>query len=238
MNHIMITTRSKNFRFTENQDDEYVTIKLDNLTENFIKGFDYLAVMCSCELVTVLKNSIEVDNTDINSSRVELKTSPENYQELKNNGGHRYVMIFKFRSRYVLIRFDDIEFLNGLYTLMNWASNRIKFRFDIKSFYDYKQPRNQLYNQYVKHDINPNTESVKNIVSNLKLIIDDLLNIVIEYYPNICNTVLNNNGSTFKVYCETLCDGTYDICEVCRNKYHGGICKSVFKTSVRFDPVD
>jgi len=73
---------------------------------------------------------------------------------------------------------------------------------------------------------------VRDEISKLKLIIVDLVAIIIEYYPNICGHKSTNTQ------CETLCDIGSAKCVICRSKYYGETYKSVFKTSVRLEPIN
>ena len=267
MNYISITDKSDKFAFKKDSDDvKDVTFTLSNVTENFIKGI-YFTIRTYLNYEQAILDSnvslndiaigdvfMDIDNIDYHVlySFDKCKTTNEyEYNRYLQNilddykagkisstkspkSTKRYTALMDdCYNEYNLLQFDDIEFMNGLLTFMKIGLSEL-YQFAIEIIYD----NEKLCHQYIKHDIKVDYTPVRNILLDIRIFVNDIVGIILEYYPNICEFQALPIDECYDyrkyIHCETPCDIGQNICRIHLRK-HEDLCNFPFKTSVRLE---
>lgn len=186
-------------------------IKLDRISDNFVKGFYHFAK-------NYFNGSISLQSNQFSKIDFEPKI---------DNGYERYSILVIHNDLMKIIHFDDIDFLDGFLTLFEWMRrDLIDLEIDIL-YYDYRR----CY-RYIDYNLKPDYDPVMTKLEDAlnHILIKDIINIILEYYPNICNNYDKNKYQ----YCDSMCEIDNIICEVCKlHKKMPSKCESAFKVSVR-----
>lgn len=234
MSYLTVQTTNLNFRF-------------DNLSKEFILGVYYVN---SCYLNSTPIGLNAILNTDANLDIIsillrcvsidlpikdiqDIKAYNANIKKLSSRIPNvmRYTMIDSVPKDPILADFNNIEFLNGVYTSMRWVPDR-KFESRIVSVHN----NAQLCHQYIKHDIKVDHSRIRNMMLDLNLVINDLINIIIGYYSNTCRYYELYESNKKYMHCDTLCEIGEDLCKICKSSINGDVYnESPFKVSVRLE---
>ena len=200
-------------------------VEFNNLSKDFINGIYYvnstrflsqhiLESDMKPRIIDILSrgtsyqmDALQFDIQDSKGYSQNIKALLENINDVK-----RYAIADHVFRDPILLDFDNIEFLNGVYTCMRWTPNR-KLESNIISVHD----NGQLCHQYIKNDIKNNYDPIRDIILNNELVVRDLIDIIIDYYPNICRyyELYGNNNQKY-MHCDTLCEIDEDLCEICK----------------------
>ena len=251
------------------KDDEQVTFTFNNVTESFIKGMYFMiktyvndeTLILDSNVSLNVANNIFLDQDKIDDESLyslgDSKTIKDYNKYLrlilhdyrigivfeqsstvydKSNIFGRYIaLIDECGESYSIIQFDDIEFMNGLLTFMKIGSSDTQINFRIDLIYD----NEKLCHQYIKHDIKVDYTPVRNILLDIRIFVNDIVGIILEYYPNICEyessyKTMDRYDYLKYIHCETPCDIGQNICRICSGTDED-LCNFPFKTSVRLE---
>jgi hypothetical protein len=195
------------FRITNNRCSIDVTD-----TYAFIEGLRYFAQLNKCDIMCDTETPISHNVVRLGKFYRNLvdyyATDTKEYNQrfwdaTNSTGKHKYSMLTTLNGNIELIRFDDLDFLNGLVTLNNWISpeNRIDFR--INSVHT-NSKLCQTYITYDEVDLN----AIKELLTHH--VISDLANIIIKYYMHRCSS---KSYTLDPIQCETW----YEVDDICRS---------------------
>jgi hypothetical protein len=215
-----------------------VIIKFNDVSRAFIQGVNYViskinyvktkfALYCNAP---VLNNEIIIDNTH----SYLLNYTDDKYNSRFNNLLGEYNKDYKYSALITqyqcprLIRFHDLDFLEGLMTISKWISVNNWSNFKVNSIH----VDSKLYRSYITYDTEkPDYNSIRKLLKSY--IIDDLVDIIMGYYTTTCN--YGGKCDTTVVYCETLCEIGRDVCSICELKLKSIPMKSPCKVKVRLE---
>ena len=258
MNNLSITIDNENLAIDAGEND-IATVVLNNLSIEFIRGAHFFNVMIERRSSMELNSNLSLDDDFIADNSLDLfMYNPFNddlevveYNKAFKNflsiyDSKRYTMTIRDNDGFNhLVHFGDLEFLNGIQSIietMIFGDNNIR----IKSVHD----NGQLCYRYIKHEIDlPNLNPVRDVFKNINIVIKDLVEIILEYYPDMCkhfdyqregkDSSSDPNSETPKlakyVYCDTLCEIGEEFCEVCRVTREGQPYSKMYKSLVRLE---
>lgn len=243
MNYITIVGKADNFTVVTSNKNVPTVIVLDNVSEDFIRGVHYLYSTYPSSSLRLfsnltlpgLSNNVLCDSNNLLHDIATINDYNNAVTEIIN----KYKACERYTARVmenqeVLIHFDTLDFLNGLYTLLNMISfsgdGMYDWTFAIAAVHD----NGRFCHQYIKYDVTPDLKVIEHILRDIyyKVLVD----IIIEYYPDACNsyeTKFNDTGEYEFAYihCDTPCEIDKTVCEICSHQTHN----RVYKASVRLE---
>lgn len=241
MKYLSVTIDKSAFFFTTDNIGHSVTVRLDDVSSSFIRGFYYVVGSLKLSLHWQSDHDhnvfyYNVSVLDKSHTLLNYKIPIKEYNRLFAVFGElcynrcRYAVLITYKDECKLLWFDDLDFLNGLITIKSWLASDADFK--LHSIHD----NMKLCHHYITYDyvssIDTLLENIRNILIQ-DYIIPDLADIIAGYYPDVCEFEGIIDGYEY-AHCETVCDF---ICDVCMSSELGGKVgiRSPYKASVRLE---